>query len=78
MSGILKKVEQKLGDHPNVNSDPNINPDSGTGKDTNQGYGEFKSVGNQHPNESFTDRLSLNRPRQVLGNQQSASRHGVG
>lgn len=40
MASILKKVEAKLGDHPNVNDDPNVNPDKGTGIGANQGDGE--------------------------------------
>jgi len=40
MSGILKKVEQKLGDHPNVNADPGTNPTAGTGVGANDGHGE--------------------------------------
>jgi len=41
MSGILKKVEQKLGDHPNVSADNSVNPDSGTGIGANDGHGMF-------------------------------------
>ncbi|KAK5116583.1 hypothetical protein LTR85_009208 [Meristemomyces frigidus] len=43
MSSFIKKVEQKLGDHPNVSSDPDVNPDSGTGNGVNQGDDPNKS-----------------------------------
>ncbi|KAK4544591.1 hypothetical protein LTR36_004163 [Oleoguttula mirabilis] len=43
MSGIIKKIEQKLGDHPNVSSDPSVNPTSGIGIGANQGDDPNKS-----------------------------------
>lgn len=39
MANIIKKVEAKLGDHPNASADPNVNPTSGTGKGANDGNG---------------------------------------
>ncbi|KAK5138490.1 hypothetical protein LTR08_000076 [Meristemomyces frigidus] len=46
MSSFLKKVEQKLGDHPNASSDPEVNPTSGIGIGANQG---------DDPNKSWTE-----------------------
>ena len=40
MSNIIKKIEQKLGDHPNVSDDNDINPSSGVAEGVNQGDGE--------------------------------------
>ena len=39
MSSIKKKIEEKLGDHPNVNGHDDSNPSSGIGIGANQGYG---------------------------------------
>ncbi|KAK5167335.1 uncharacterized protein LTR77_007034 [Saxophila tyrrhenica] len=43
MSNIIKKIERKLGDHPNVSDDPNVNPSSGTGQGANDGNNPNKS-----------------------------------
>ncbi|EMC96680.1 hypothetical protein BAUCODRAFT_34066 [Baudoinia panamericana UAMH 10762] len=43
MSGIIKKIEAKLGDHENVSSDPNVAPSSGEGHGMNQGFDKDKS-----------------------------------
>ncbi|KAK4554048.1 hypothetical protein LTR86_008889 [Recurvomyces mirabilis] len=37
MQKIKNTIEQKLGDHPNVNSNPETQPDSGVGHGSNQG-----------------------------------------
>lgn len=37
MSNVLRKVEAKLGDHPNVTDDDGANPKSGVGIGANQG-----------------------------------------
>ncbi|KAF2166140.1 hypothetical protein M409DRAFT_23330 [Zasmidium cellare ATCC 36951] len=42
LKDIGKKVEAKLGDHPNVNNDPNIQPSSGV-EDVNSGHNPGKT-----------------------------------
>jgi len=41
MQKLKNTIEQKLGDHPNVNSNPDVQPDSGVGHGTNQGNGRY-------------------------------------
>jgi len=53
MSSFIKKVEQKLGDHPNVSSHPDTNPTSGTGIGANQGDGQWSSLVYSLPNLSL-------------------------
>lgn len=40
LNELRKKVEAKLGDHPNVNNDPDVNPSSGV-QDVNSGHSTF-------------------------------------
>ena len=73
MSSIIKKIEQKFGDHPNVSADPDVNPTSGTGIGANQGDGECAEVAPCAMVKADTKRRS----EQVLGRKQSASWYGI-
>jgi hypothetical protein len=42
MNKLKTTIEQKLGDHPNVDSSENVQPDSGIGKGANQGDGPYE------------------------------------
>lgn len=55
MNSLKTKIEQKLGDHPNVSSNDTTNPDSGTGKGANQGNGERDT----HPSASHVANARL-------------------
>ncbi|KAK3669780.1 hypothetical protein LTR78_010353 [Recurvomyces mirabilis] len=47
MQKIKKTIEQKLGDHPNVNSNPETQPNSGVGHGSNQGNASDSWVTNK-------------------------------
>ena len=91
MSSIIKKIERKLGDHPNVSSDPDVNPTSGTGIEANQGDGECAAPlavieANQcvDPNKSWVENKvqagmgSGDEPRYKAGSTTSADPKGSG
>ncbi|KAK5112345.1 hypothetical protein LTR62_004308 [Meristemomyces frigidus] len=46
MNKLKNTIEQKLGDHPNVNSNPDVQPNKGTGIGANDG---------NDPNKSFVE-----------------------
>lgn len=70
MSGLMNKIEQKLGDHPNVSADSSVKPNSGTGKDANDGHSE--SLPKAH---SWFELLTRHyRCEQVLGSEHRRSR----